>query len=96
MEYINLENPAVLEAKGLSLVWDAYSRFASREEIMEVGFNKNSGYVYIALEYGIQIASAFGQEVEYIVYDYDTGEEFFLDSYEEAENKLELINLDRE
>ena len=96
MEYINLENPAVLEAKGLSLVWDAYAKFASREEIMEVGFNKYSGYVYIALEYGIQIVSAFGQDVEYIVYDYITGEEFFLDSYEEAENKLELINLDRE
>ena len=51
---------------------------------MECGFNNKSGYVYIALENGIQIASCFGQDVEYITYDFETGEEYFFDTYEEA------------
>jgi hypothetical protein len=88
MKMYNLDNPAPLEAKGLAKVWEAYYKNASREDIMEVGFNLNSGYVYIALELGIQIASAFGQSVDYIVTDFEDGEEFFFDSYEEAETKL--------
>ncbi len=58
----NLDNPAYLEAKGLSKVWEAYYQNCSKEDIMEIGFNANSGYVYIALERGISIGSAFGQE----------------------------------
>jgi hypothetical protein len=88
MKMYNLDNPAYLEAKGLAKVWKAYYKNASREDIMEVGFNQNSGYVYIALEYGITIASAFGQDVEFIVTDFEDGEEFFFDSYDEADNKL--------
>tara|TARA_B100000700_G_scaffold291809_1_gene351145 strand:+ start:657 stop:965 length:309 start_codon:yes stop_codon:yes gene_type:complete len=98
MEIYNLDNPAYLEAKGLAKVWKAYYKNAkldnwstNREEIMEVGFNQNSGYVYIALENGISIASAFGQSVEYIVTNMDNGEEYFLDSYSEAENKLKEL-----
>jgi hypothetical protein len=45
-----------------------------------------SGYVYIALENGISIASCFGQDVDYIKYDFETGEELFFDTYEEAIN----------
>lgn len=81
----NLEAPAVLEAKSLSLCWEAYARFAAREDIMEIGFNDQSGYVYIALENGITIASKFGQEVEYIVFDHDTDLETFHESYIDAE-----------
>jgi len=88
MKMYNLDNPAYLEAKGLAKVWEAYYKNTSREDIMEVGFNEQTGYVYIALEYGIQIASAFGQSVDYIVTDFEDGEEFFFDSYEEAETKL--------
>ena len=80
MEIYNLDNPAYLEAKGQAKVWKAYYKNAkldnwstNREEIMEVGFNQNSGYVYIALENGISIASAFGQSVEYIVTNMDNG-----------------------
>ena len=62
----------------------AYQQFAQGEDIMECGFNKISGYVYIALENGIQIASCFGQDVEFIKFDYETGEELFFDTYEEA------------
>lgn len=87
----NLQNPAYLEAKGLSKVWKAYAEECPREDIMEVGFNTMSGYVYIALENGCFISSAFGQDVEYIITDFETGEEFFLDTMEEAINKLETL-----
>jgi len=68
------------------LVQKAYQKFAQNEDIMECGFNKMSGYVYIALENGIQIASCFGQDVDYIQYDFETGDETFFDTYEEAIN----------
>lgn len=80
----NLNNPAVCEAQGLSKVWEAYASNCSREDIMEVGFNPNSGYVYIALENGISICSMLGRKVEYLVTDFEDGEEYFFDEYEEA------------
>lgn len=75
---------AVCEANGLAKVFQAYADNTPTEDIMEVGFNPNSGYVYIALENGVQIASAFGRDVEFIVVDFETGEEHFLSSYDEA------------
>jgi len=93
MNYYNLENPAYCEAKGLSKVFEAYANELSREDIMEVGFNKDSGYVYIALENGISIGSLLGNGVEYLVTDFEDGTEYFLDTYKEAEEKQnELIN----
>ena len=87
----NLESPAYLEAKGLGKCWLAYADFGCRNDIMEIGFNENSGYVYIALENGITICSLLGRAVEYLVTNYDNGEEYFLDTYEEALQKdLEL------
>jgi len=79
------------EAVGLSKVFDAYADHAG-EDIMDIGFNSNSGYVYIALDNGIAIASGMGQEVEYIVTDMEDGEEFFFDSYQEAEQKAEELS----
>ena len=58
---------------------------------MEVGFNENSGYVYIALENGISICSMLGQDVEYLVTDFEDGTEYFLDTYEEAEKKQDEL-----
>ncbi len=66
------------------LVQEAYRDNAFGEDIMECGFNQYSGYVYIALENGVQIASCFGQDVDYITRDWETGEESFFDTYEEA------------
>lgn len=68
------------------LVQKAYQNYAFGEEIMEAGFNTNSGYVYIALENGVQIASCFGQEVDYIVYNTETDEELFFPTYKLAIN----------
>ena len=76
---------AYLEAKGKSKVWEAYAEHYAAEEIMEEGFNPNSGYVYLALENGITIASSFGQEVDFIYYDFDSDEEMIFDSFEELE-----------
>lgn len=73
-----------LQSKGLANCWNAYSMDTPNHEIMEVGLNKKSGYIYIALENQVCIASNNGNPVEYIISDpYDGAEESF-DSYDEA------------
>jgi hypothetical protein len=72
-----------LDAKSKSIVWAAYAEHFAGEEIMEEGFNINSGNVYIALENGVTIASAFGQDSEFIIYDEENEEERFFSTYEE-------------
>jgi hypothetical protein len=79
------------EAIGFSVVFEAYAEDCSGEIIMEIGFNANSGYVYIALENGISICSMLGSSAEYIVTDFNDGEEYFLDSYEDATDKLDEL-----
>ena len=76
------------DAKSKSLVWAAYAENFAGEEIIEEGFNMNSGYVYLALENEITIASCFGQSVEFIVYDNETEEELFFSSIEEVNSYL--------
>jgi hypothetical protein len=73
-----------LEAIGMSKVFQAYAEIG--EDIMQggIGYNPNSGYIYIALENGISICSCFGKDVEYLVTCSNNGEEFFFDTYEEA------------
>lgn len=70
------------------IVQQAYRDYAWKEEVMCAGMNLNTGYVYIALENGVTIASSFGQGVDYIVTDFEDGEEFFFDDYEEALEKV--------
>lgn len=70
------------------IVQQAYRDYAWKEEVMCAGMNLNTGYVYIALENGVTIASCFGQSVDYIVTDFEDGEEFFFDDYEEALEKV--------
>lgn len=79
---------AYLDAKSKSIVWAAYAENFAGEEIMEEGFNINSGNVYIALENGVTIASAFGQAVEYIIFDFEEGQEIFFYSLEELNAHL--------
>lgn len=88
MEIHNLETPAYCEAMGLSKVWKAYADNCTREDIMQVGFNENSGYVYIALENGVTIGSCMGARVQYIVSGDE--EEFFFISYSKAINYLKV------
>lgn len=85
MEIQNINSEiAFCEAKGLSKVFAAYAANCASETIMEVGFNPNSGYVYIALENGISICSMLGNDCEYLTTDFNDGEETFYDTYEEA------------
>ena len=81
-----------LEAYGLSKVFSAYADDCAGEDIQEVGFNSSSGYVFIALENGIQICCRLGGRVEYSIFEFESGEEFFFESYTQAEEKLEEIN----
>jgi hypothetical protein len=76
------------DAISKSIVWRAYAIHFGGEEIQEEGFNINSGYVYIALENGVTIASAFGQAVDFIVYDDETEQELFFDCIEELNQHL--------
>lgn len=89
---------AYCEANGLSNCFKAYAEFCSRETIFEIGFNANSGYVYIALENMISICSMLGRDVEYLVMDFENDETFF-DTYDDAvkfqddlRNKFEIDN----
>ena len=70
------------------LVLESYNKYCD-DDIESIGFNQNSGYVYIYLQNGISIASCFGQSVDYIIIDPETEEEIFLDTYDEA---LEYLN----
>ena len=80
------ESIAFCEAQGLSNCFQAYADNCAGENIMEggIGFNPNSGYVYIALDNGVSICSMLGREVEYLVTNFENGEESFFDTYEEA------------
>ena len=89
MEIHNFKLMGSTDFLSMKRVWKSYHNVVwASEDIFEIGFNENSGYVYIALENGVSIASCFGQSVEYIVTDMENGEEFFYDSYTEAETKL--------
>jgi hypothetical protein len=92
---ISQDGPAYCESIGISKVFAAYAEHCVQEEIMYggVGFNPNSGYVYIALENGVTICSMLGNEVEYLVTNFDTGNEYFFDTYEEASTfEVDSIN----
>lgn len=78
-----------LEAMGLAKCFDAYADI--NESILEIGFNENSGAVYITMENNISILSRLGRRVEYLFTDLDNGEEFFFDNYTDALNKSESL-----
>ena len=82
---------AYLDAKSKSVVWNAYAENFACEQIESEGFNINSGIVYISLENGVSICSAFGQEVFYIVFDYMTGDEIEFSEIDELNEYLNNI-----
>lgn len=69
-------------------VQQAYLDYAFGEDIMDIGMNNSSGYVYIALDNSVTIASCFGRDVQYIYCDFITGEELFFDSYAECASHI--------
>ena len=79
------ESIAYCEAIGLAKCLEAYAENFAGQYIFEVGFNPNSGLTYIALEFeSITICSMLGRAVQYMVTDFDNGEEFFFDTKQEA------------
>ena len=76
------------EAKGFGKIFMAYANECPNEEIMAIGFNPHSGYVYIALENGVSICSCMGHQVDYLVTDAYNGNEEFFDTYKEAIENL--------
>lgn len=93
---LSSEGIAYCEAEGLAKCFSAYASECAGEWISGIGFNQNSGYVYIALENGVQIASCLGREVEFLATDYMNGEEFFCSSYNEALSFYEKMQEDEE
>jgi hypothetical protein len=55
--------------------------------IEDIGFNTNSGYVWLLLGDGITIVSCFGQSAEFLTID-NSGNEIFHETYYEATNHL--------
>jgi len=78
------------EAIGLANCLNAYAE-NNCTDIFEIGFNEDSGYTYIALEDNITICSYLGQTVQYLVTDFDNGEEFSFNNYTDAINKLNTL-----
>ena len=78
-----------LDIESINIVIRAYKKYAKGENIEFSGFNTSTGYVYIALENGVQIISNFGQEVEFLVTNIENGDEYFFKNYNEA---LEYYN----
>lgn len=90
----DLEIMGSSDIESMHLVIEAYTKLAGNPWIEDggTGFNTNSGYVYIALGNGISICSCFGQSVDYLVTDFEDGEETFFPTYEGAEKHLKTIN----
>jgi len=76
------------DMKSLELCLEAYRLNAFREEIEEMGFNTSTGYIWIYLTNGVTIASCFGNDVEYIATNFDTGEEVFYREYYNCLNNI--------
>ena len=83
-----IENLGSADLESAIKVHDAYLKNCHGENIMDIGMNQFTGYVYFALENGVCIASCFGNDVEYLVTNFDNGEENFFDTYEQAIEQL--------
>lgn len=83
---------AFCEAIGLSNCFKCYAENCSYEEIDEVGFNPNSGNVYIALSNGITICSCLGREAKFLVTDWNNGNEQFFSDIDAANDFLDSVN----
>ena len=78
---------------GLGLIFKELGENSSisAQDIFEIGYNSMSGYTFVALENGIEIVSQ-GKEVEFLIRNFDDGEEYFFATYKWAEEKLAEFN----
>ena len=81
----NLEKMSYIELANLNKVLTAWKDEAYNEDIMEIGYNEKTGFVYMAFESnGIQIACKFNEDVRYLATDRETGDEYWLTSWDDA------------
>lgn len=94
MEISNFDNMQYCETVGLANCFTALGTLLGHYliDVEAVGFNDNSGYVYIALDNGISICSLVGDNVEYLATCFNTGEEFFFDNYDDCLDKQRALN----
>jgi hypothetical protein len=93
IEFHNFKNPLDKNVSGdLAVIFNAYKANNLNEYILEVGRNERSGYSYIALENGICICSNGHESAVYLATNFENGEEFFFDTYQEAEQQQYDIN----
>ena len=76
------------DLRSLELCFEAYRENAFKIEIEDMGFNKNSGYIWLMLANGVTIASCFATDVVYFATDWDSGEEEAFDEYWECVNQV--------
>ena len=89
-----VQNLAYLELQGLHKCIEAYKENCTMMHISQIGFNPNSGYVYIGIEdNGICIVSMLGREVAFMTTDFETGQEEFFAEYESAVKHSDFINI---
>ena len=79
-----ISNLNASEFESWILVQREYKDRAWGEEIFQIGYSLSSRYLYIFLRNGVQICSRDGGKIEYCVFNYHAGEEFFFDTYEDA------------
>ena len=77
------------DMKSLNIILQTYNNDYKIKSngIEDIGFNTNSGYVWLLLGDGITIVSCFGQSAEFLTID-NCGNEIFHDTYYEATNHL--------
>ena len=81
----NLDKMSYIELGNLTKVLQSWKENAESEDIMEIGYNEKTGYVYISFESnGVQIACRFNEDVKYLATDRDTGDEYWLTSWEDC------------
>jgi hypothetical protein len=80
-----------LDIDSLAKVLKWYRWNTSNWSIEDIGFNTTSWYVYICLDNWIQICSCFGNDVEFLVTNFENWDEYFFDDYEEARQKQDEL-----
>ena len=81
----NLDKMSYIELGNLTKVLQSWKENAHGEDIMEIGYNEKTGFVYMAFESnGVQIACKFNEDVRYLATDRENGEEYWLLSWEDA------------
>tara|TARA_R110001599_G_scaffold129074_2_gene303174 strand:- start:17204 stop:17485 length:282 start_codon:yes stop_codon:yes gene_type:complete len=80
----NITDLSVTELRSLAKCLTTYSKDCFLATIELSGYNEQSGYIYLSLDNGVCIASFAGQEVQFVVHNFEIGEEKFFNIYQNA------------